>query len=479
MNRPRFPLYAKFLLWAALNVLLIAALLYAYAPKGETGLNLFLTQSVRERLISIGREIADELYEVAPAAWPGVIAQRQTIPGVSFTAKAIGSMPPHDEGPRGPGGPGGDPGGGPPRPPPDEFGVDRSHAPAFGSRGPPGFPISIQRATGAGYLVSLPVEAAAHGGPPRRLLVSAHAENLWALLRLLGISRELLFVLMLLAMSSLLWWPFFWRITRTVRGLSGATQKISRGRFDTRVEESRSDELGELAGAINVMAERLEALLNGQRQFMADIAHEVASPVARMQIGLGILESRLKDGDMQALTDVREDLEEMSGMLNELLLFSRARIEAPREAPVSVELLPLVAKVIHTNSDGSVLDIEIPAGVFVMAQPAMLSRALANLVRNAQRYGGTESAPQILATQDGEHVRVSVRDRGPGVPESALNRLGDPFFRPELARSRATGGFGLGLAIVKRCIADCDGEVRFSNRLGGGFEAEILLRVPS
>jgi two-component system sensor histidine kinase CpxA len=259
--------------------------------------------------------------------------------------------------------------------------------------------------------------------------------------------------------------------------LSGATQKISHGRFDTRVEENRSDELGDLAKAINVMAERLDAVLTGQRQFIADVAHEVASPVARMQIGLGILESRLAEADMSALTDVREDLEEMSGMLNELLLFSRARIEAPRSAPAAVKLRPLVDKVVHANSDGTKIEVDIPTALSVMAQPAMLSRALANLVRNAQRYGVAQSPPEIVAVQDANRVRLSVRDRGPGVPEPALARLGDPFFRPELSRSRATGGFGLGLAIVRRCIADCNGEVRFSNREGGGFEAELILHT--
>ncbi len=72
-------------------------------------------------------------------------------------------------------------------------------------------------------------------------------------------------------------------------------------------------------------------------------------------------------------------------------------------------------------------------------------------------------------------VKVLIRDRGPGVPEATLNRLGEPFFRPEVARSRSTGGFGLGLAIVRRCVAACDGEVKFRNREGGGFEVELDL----
>ena len=106
----------------------------------------------------------------------------------------------------------------------------------------------------------------------------------------------------------------------------------------------------------------------------------------------------------------------------------------------------------------------------------MLERALSNLVRNSRRYAAEGTEPIELVADGGTaEVRLLVRDRGPGVPEAALARLGEPFFRPELARSRATGGFGLGLAIVRRCVAACNGEVRFRNRVGGGFEAEITL----
>ena len=120
--------------------------------------------------------------------------------------------------------------------------------------------------------------------------------------------------------------------------------------------------------------------------------------------------------------------------------------------------------------------VNVPDNMHVKARPAMLERALSNLVRNARRYAA-EGAQPIEITVDcaGAGIRSWVRDRGPGVTESALARLGEPFFRPELSRSRATGGFGLGLAIVRRCVAACNGEVRFRNRVGGGFEAELTL----
>jgi two-component system sensor histidine kinase CpxA len=472
MKRPRLTLYSKFLAWAGLNIVLILIVVYLYAPTGESGLNLLLTKSVRERLTAIAHEIADDLYQVAPAEWANVLAKHQDVPNVQFTAHALGG-PPGGFGPR--------PDFGPPMgPPPDSDGHPPMGPPPGMRPGPPDMTIDITRTSGAGYMVSIPVEGGAHGGPPQRYTVKAQAENLLALLRLLGISRELLYACILLAMSALLWWPFIWRITRTVGLLSDATQRMSQGRLDTRVSEARRDELGELAAAINSMAQRLEVLLNGQRQFLADVAHEVISPVARMQIGLGILESRLAEADAHTLDDVRDDLDQMSNMLNELLMFSRSGIQKDAAAPVTVALRELVEKVVLAESNAGAVKIDIPADIQVAARPTMLARALANLVRNAQRYGSSSGLPtEIVAAADSGGVKLWVRDRGPGVPHSALARLGEPFYRPELARSRDTGGFGLGLAIVRRCIADCDGEVAFSNRAGGGFQAEVTLRPAS
>ena len=476
MNKLRLSLYSKFLLWAALNVVLIVIVVYVYAPTGESGLNLLLTKSVRERLVAIAHGIADDLYQVDATEWAGVLERHQDLANVRFTARALGGPPPGF-----PGRPGEGPAPGMPAPPdgppPGEgarwpFG---GPPPDMGPR-PAELPIDIERASGSGYLVSIPVDGGSHAGPPQRYIVTAHADNLGALLRLLGISRELLYAFILLAMSALLWWPFIWRITRTVGVLSAATQKMSQGRLDTRVTETRRDELGDLATAINAMAQRLEAVLDGQRQFLADVAHEVISPVARMQIGLGILEGRLSEADVPLLADVRDDLDQMASMLNELLLFSRSGIQRQEATPVAVALHELVGKVVAAEGAGAEVTIDIPVEIRVAVRPSMLARALANLVRNAQRYGGASGFPtEIAASSASDRVMLCVRDRGPGVPDAALARLGEPFYRPELARSRATGGFGLGLAIVRRCIADCGGEVTFRNREGGGFQAEISL----
>ncbi len=117
----------------------------------------------------------------------------------------------------------------------------------------------------------------------------------------------------------------------------------------------------------------------------------------------------------------------------------------------------------------------VPEGLAVEADAALLSRALANLVRNALRYAGDAGPITVTALTVGLEAVITVEDCGAGVPADTLGQLGEPFFRPELARSRDAGGVGLGLAIVRGAVEACRGSVRFSNREPRGFRAEVRL----
>ena len=488
--RVRIPLYAKILGWMVLNVALAFGILYAFAARDQSGLNRLLTQSVRERVASIARSVGDEIYDLSDAEHAETLRRAGQQYGVRFSARDAliprVESPPHlrSEPP-----PEFNEDGGPPHPEaPNPAWRDGPHAPDSEpptSQGPPGLRagpgprnvfIDVRRArTEPGYEIAVDLEIAQRGKRPRPIRMLAHADSLPALFRFLGIGRELILLAAVLVFSALFWWPFVWHITSSIRQLLAATQQMALGKLDTRVPTGRRDELGHLAVAVNTMGERLQAYLQGQRQFMADIAHEVISPVSRIQIGLGILEPQVPARGAATLNDIREDLDQMSGMLNELLLFSRSGIESDR-APATVELRKLVEDVAESEPGTVPVSIEIPAELQARGHASMIQRALANLVRNAQRYAtGTTSPIEIAGWADERGVHLTVRDRGPGVPDSALERLGEPFFRPESARSRATGGFGLGLAIVRRCVAACDGEVWFRNRVGGGFEVEIVL----
>src|SRR5581483_4450971 len=228
-----------------------------------------------------------------------------------------------------------------------------------------------------------------------------------------------------IAVSALLWLPFVRGITQRLRQMMGATARIADGSFDVRVPRDRSDELGQLAVAINQMAERLDGFVAGQKRFLGDIAHELCSPIARLQLAVGILEQ--SGENHAALASVREEAQEMSALVNELLSFSKAALQR-REVPlVPVELRPLVEHVIRREAQGfEDFHLEIPEQLFAMADADLLQRALANVVRNASRYAGMSGPIFVKAERTSGHVFISVADSGPGVPDDALPKLFDP-----------------------------------------------------
>ena len=126
----------------------------------------------------------------------------------------------------------------------------------------------------------------------------------------------------------------------------------------------------------------------------------------------------------------------------------------------------------------TLIEIQIAETTQALAEPELLSRALANLVRNAIRYAGQSGPITISALAQDGRVTLTVTDCGPGVPEETMGQIFDPFFRLEASRSRDTGGTGLGLAIVKTCVESCQGTVSAKNRSPSGLQVEIVLKSP-
>jgi two-component system sensor histidine kinase CpxA len=317
-----------------------------------------------------------------------------------------------------------------------------------------------------------------HGPPgrPREFLV-ARIPSLWSLIKLLDLDILLWLALAAIVCSILLWLPFVAAHARALRRLDRATEAIADGRFDTRVPENQLDELGALGGSINRMSGRLDRLVTGQKRFLGDIAHELGSPLGRMQMGVGILEARAPAELQPAINDVREEVVQMADLVAELLAFTRAGLRQRDALRVRVELAGLAARVLAREAATDAVTVDIQAGLAVLADADLLARAMGNLVRNAIRYAGRTGPIALRALRQETLIAITVEDTGPGVPPDALERLGEPFFRPETARLRETGGVGLGLAIVRGCAESCGGTVHFANRIPNGFVA--TLRLPA
>jgi two-component system, OmpR family, sensor histidine kinase CpxA len=173
---------------------------------------------------------------------------------------------------------------------------------------------------------------------------------------------------------------------------------------------------------------------------------------------------------------VREELQHMSGLVNELLSFSKAglRPKALKLKPIDVN--ELVQKIISREvKDLAEVDLNIPENLAVMGEHDLLVRAIGNVVRNAIRYAGKTGPIQIAARVVDDDAEIIISDHGPGVPDEDITRLFDPFFRVDASRNRETGGVGLGLTIVKTCIEACGGTVSARNRKRGGLR--IILRL--
>jgi two-component system sensor histidine kinase CpxA len=315
-------------------------------------------------------------------------------------------------------------------------------------------------------------------GRPNPGLIVARVDSWWGVMRLLNLQVWCFAAGGVMVFSILFWLPLILSITRALQRLTRATEAIAEGRFDTRVPDNRRDELGHLGTSVNRMAGRLDTLVNGQKRFLGDVAHELGSPLGRLQVATEILETRAGPALREHVADVREEVQLMATLVNELLAFTKAGLR-PRDAELSaVALAPLVQETLERERAAERVVATVPPELMAKADAALLARAVGNLVRNALRYTAATDAIRVTAVRDDSGVSIVVEDEGPGVPPEALARLGEPFYRPENARTRETGGAGLGLAIVRTSVTACGGEVKFSNRNPRGFRAEIRLAAP-
>jgi two-component system sensor histidine kinase CpxA len=461
------PLRAKLLVWLLLNFLLLIGIAVVWSGGG--GWQMLLSDSVRDRLFDIGQDIGATLSQRAETEWSSTLRTYGQHLGVRFDccSDPAGRSPTG----LGPDPPPFDPGDGMPAGPPPS-----GERPGVPRDGNPARRFTITH-TASGYQVGIPILV---GADVRRhpATLEATASTLPALIRFLGLEHWFGLVLVAVGASILFWLPMLAYVTRGVLRITEATRRMAGGRFDVRVAPIGGDELGALAEAVNSMAERLQHAQEMQRNFLADVAHETTSPLSRIQIALGILDARIAESERSLVEDLQEDAQQMSDLLGELLLFSRADRAAANSAPATrFSVKEMIETAIRNEDLQSRTQLHLAADFEIESHRPFLLRAVSNLLRNAQRYGGADGVIDITV-EGAEIVVIRVRDQGPGVPEEAIARLGEPFYRPEAARSSATGGFGLGLAIVRRCIQACRGTVSFSNRRDGRSGFEVALSLP-
>jgi two-component system, OmpR family, sensor histidine kinase CpxA len=281
----------------------------------------------------------------------------------------------------------------------------------------------------------------------------------------------------IIAFSILFWWPFIFRITSALSRLTQATESIAQGKFDTRINANGADEIGRLAEAVDIMAERLQGYVLAQRRLLADISHELFSPIARLQLALELLEENASESQTSQIADIREEVQEMNNLVSELIAYSKAGMQAKAPSPSAINLKSLFDGLLPKITDGSLVKLSLPPDLIVSGDRLLLERSISNVIRNSIRYAAGQGPIEVSAVKAGDEVILTMSDSGPGVSEEALKHLGEPFYRPEASRNRSSGGFGLGLAIVKSCVEACQGRLEVRNKKPNGLEVKIYLKA--
>jgi two-component system, OmpR family, osmolarity sensor histidine kinase EnvZ len=261
-------------------------------------------------------------------------------------------------------------------------------------------------------------------------------------------------------------------INRPLRELSVAAHRIREGEYESQLDEhTMTSEIREVNRGFNRMARVLAKLEQDRSVMLAGISHDLRTPLARLR-----LEAEMSVHDEMARNAMAQDIDQLDAIIGKFLDYAR---------PGELVLQPLVLADIvereaqmYRNPEQIRIRHHVPPTLGVMGDPTELGRVLQNLLENARRYGHKPGEParvEVLAQARGPEVELTLRDHGPGVPETLLGELTKPFFRGDAARTAATGS-GLGLAIVDKALARMNAQLEIANAADGGLITRIRLQ---
>ena len=247
---------------------------------------------------------------------------------------------------------------------------------------------------------------------------------------------------------------------------------------DSRIEENKVKELNQLSISYNKMLERLSEAFEVQRQFTANAAHELRTPLAVMQVQLDLYNStKHPENDecaAQTIKMVTEQNERLSKMVKTLLDMSELQTVA-RDEKIEVDALveEVLADLEPLAQEKDINLVEKCDEMTMMGSDILIYRLVYNLVENAIKYNNPGGQVVVTALQQGEHKKIMVEDTGNGIPKDFRERIFEPFFRVDKSRSRALGGVGLGLALVREIVRVHDGNITVRDNAAGGTTFEV------
>jgi signal transduction histidine kinase len=276
------------------------------------------------------------------------------------------------------------------------------------------------------------------------------------------------------------------QMTRPLAELRGVAEQMAEGRMDARVEIDDSvSELASLGAMFNHMAGRVEAMIQEQRDFVANASHELRAPLAAMKLRAEILAAQKVSGEQarEYAVEIDEEVSQLAGLVSDLLQLSRAEsgVFTPPERPLHVadELAACVRSARpRAEARGQQIALELAEAIpDAYIAPSDLAIMVGNLLDNAIKYSPEGGAIRLGAAWGDGQLEIVVSDNGPGIPAEDIPRVNERFFRGDRAHTRSVPGSGLGLALVTAVARQYGGElqIRSSGVFGEGTQARLRL----
>lgn len=284
--------------------------------------------------------------------------------------------------------------------------------------------------------------------------------------------------------SSVLLWLLTRSFTKPLIAMQKTATRFGDGEFSARVPliAQRNDEIGTCAASFNLMAEKLEQNIGAHQRLMADVSHELRSPMTRLQIALGLAQ---QDNIEQAtlnkhLQRCELEVARLDEMIANVLSLSRLENTISQMELMSVDLKQLLLLCIEdaqyiANEKSIAINFHGESTALMKADPTLLSSAFNNILINAVKYSHEDDELNVYLKKTSSHFVIDIVDAGIGVPANDLPKLFEPFYRVAQARDRATGGTGLGLAIAKQAVIAHNGIINAINNTDNGLTVTIKL----
>lgn len=273
-------------------------------------------------------------------------------------------------------------------------------------------------------------------------------------------------------------------LMQPINALKQAAGELAQGQLKSRVSSisPRHDELGELTAEFNKMAEKLELLVTGQKRLLADISHELRSPLTRLQMAAGLAQMQSSPNALPYIQRIEQEAENLDKMIADVLTLSRLEAQSHTLFKELNDINSVLGQVIsdaefEAKQHGKSLICQGKVDCQFSFDAKSLASALENVLRNAIKYATSEV--NVTVKQQNDTLFVVICDDGPGVPDEYLTAIFEPFFRVSQARDRNSGGTGLGLAISKHAIEAHQGSIHLSNQPNAGLCVTITLPLES